>query len=87
MSAFKREARKPRHKNTNEVWMTLDGGFAKRACTIIDLSVTGACIEVEDAASVPGVINVAFSRDVRKLTRCRLIWRKGSMIGVEFLAA
>ncbi len=87
MSTFKRESRKPRHKSTYEAWMTLDGGFAKRSCNIVDLSKTGACIEVDDASSVPGVISVAFTKDVRKLTRCRLIWRKGSMIGVEFLAA
>lgn len=87
MAVFKREGRKPRHKNSDEVWLTLDGGFAKRDCTVIDLSTTGACIKVKDAASVPGVISVAFSKDVRKLTRCRLVWRKGSMIGVEFLAA
>ncbi|HEY0234384.1 MAG TPA: PilZ domain-containing protein [Afipia sp.] len=87
MAVFKREGRKPRHKSSDEVWLTLDGGFAKRDGTVVDLSTTGACIEVKDAASVPGVISVAFSKDVRKLTRCRLIWRKGSMIGVEFLAA
>ncbi|RTL49595.1 MAG: PilZ domain-containing protein [Bradyrhizobiaceae bacterium] len=87
MSVFKRETRKTRHKTTNGAWMTLDGGFAKRDCTVVDLSTTGACIEVKDAGAVPGVINVAFTKDVRKLTRCRLIWRKGSMIGVEFLAA
>ncbi len=87
MAVFKREGRKPRHKSLDEVWLTLDGGFAKRDCTVVDLSTTGACIKVKDAASVPGVISVAFSKDVRKLTRCRLVWRKGSMIGVEFLAA
>ncbi len=87
MSAFKREVRKPRHKTANEVWMTLDGGFAKRSCTIVDLSLTGACIQMRDASPIPGVVSLAFSKDVRKLTRCRLIWRKGSMIGVEFLAA
>ena len=87
MSVFKRESRKARHKTGNDVWMTLDGGFAKRDCTIVDLSVTGSCIKVKDAEKIPGVINVAFTKDVRKLTRCRLIWRKGSMIGVEFLAA
>lgn len=61
--------------------------FRQRNCNVLDLSKTGACIEVKDASAVPGVISIAFSKDVRKLTRCRLIWRKGSMIGVEFLAA
>lgn len=87
MSAFKRDHRKPRHKAASEVWMTLDGGFAKRKCTVMDLSVTGACIQLPDASPVPGVVNLAFTQDVRKLTRCRLIWRKGSVIGVEFMAA
>jgi hypothetical protein len=87
MSAFKRETRKPRHKTAEEAWMTLEGGFAKRNCNIVDLSVTGACLQMPDASPVPAVVNLALSKDVRKLTRCRLIWRKGSRIGVEFLAA
>ena len=87
MAVFKREVRKTRHKTMNEAWMTLDGGFAKRNCTILDLSASGARLQMQDASPIPGTMSLAFSRDVRKLTRCRLVWRKGSIIGVEFLAA
>lgn len=87
MAVFKREARKARHQTMDQAWMTLDGGFAKRNCTILDLSVSGARLQMQDASPIPSTMSLAFSRDVRKLTRCRLVWRKGSMIGVEFLAA
>ncbi|MBN8982475.1 MAG: PilZ domain-containing protein [Rhizobiales bacterium] len=87
MAIFKRETRKPRHKVEQHVWMTLDGGFAKRNCTLLDLSLTGAKIRVNDKEPVDGKLSIAFTGDVRKTTRCRLVWRKGNEIGVEFLHA
>lgn len=87
MAIFKRENRKPRHKVEQHVWMTLDGGFAKRNCTLLDLSLTGAKIRVHDAGAIDGKLSIAFTGDVRKTTRCRLVWRDGPVIGVEFLNA
>jgi hypothetical protein len=29
--------------------------------------------------------SVALTRDVRKVTHCRLVWRKDTIIGVEFV--
>lgn len=87
MSMFKRETRKPRHQVHQHAWMTLDGGFAKRNCMVLDLSLTGARLRVEDAGAINGKIDIAFTGDVRKTTPCRLVWRDGSTIGVEFLHA
>ncbi|MBI3700119.1 MAG: PilZ domain-containing protein [Afipia sp.] len=87
MAIFKRETRKPRHKMQQHVWMTLDGGFAKRNCTVLDLSLSGAKILVHDKGPIDGKLSIAFTGDVRKTTRCRLVWQKGSEIGVEFLNA
>lgn len=88
MAVFKRESRKTRHQTRHDAWLTLDGGFAKRDCTILDLSSSGARIQVADAGSgsIDNKLNLAFSKDVRKVTRCRLVWRKGSVMGVEFMA-
>ncbi|MBY0381405.1 MAG: PilZ domain-containing protein [Xanthobacteraceae bacterium] len=87
MAVFKREARKPRHQTTLQVWLTLDGGFAKRRCTVLDLSVTGARLQVANGNKLGNKIALALTNDVRKLTPCRLIWQKGDQIGVEFVAA
>lgn len=85
MSAFKRESRKPRHSTQHQAWMLLDGGFAKRNCTILNLSVGGARIKLTDGESIGNHLSLALTGDVRKVTRCRLIWRKDGVIGVEFI--
>lgn len=87
MAVFKRESRKTRHPTQQDAWMTLDGGFAKRSVTILDLSSGGARLQVADAALLGGTLNLAFSKDVRKVTRCRLVWRKDNIVGVEFMVA
>lgn len=86
MAVFKRESRKTRHQTQHEAWLTLDGGFAKRNCTILNLSAGGARIQVADTSSIDNKLNLAFSKDVRKVTRCRLVWRKGTIMGVEFVS-
>ena len=45
----KREARKSVHQSG---WITLDGGFAARPCTVLDLSSAGAKITVDDPQAV-----------------------------------
>jgi PilZ domain len=87
MAVFKRESRKPRHQTLLEVWLTLDGGFAKRRCTILDLSVTGARLKIANADKLGSRIALALTNDVRKLTPCRMVWQKRDQIGVEFVAA
>ena len=56
MGVFKRESRKTRHKTQLGVWLTLDGGFAKRPCTVIDLSATGARLSVQNGGKLGRVI-------------------------------
>lgn len=85
MAVFKRESRKPRHTTRHDAWMLLDGGFAKRDCTILDLSSGGARIKLADIGSIGNRLSVALTRDVRKVTHCRLVWRKDTVIGVEFV--
>ncbi len=87
MAMFKRENRKTRHQVQQHAWMTLDGGFAKKNCTVLDISTTGARIRVDGAGAISGKLDIAFTGDVRKTRACRLVWREGSTIGVEFLNA
>lgn len=85
MAVFKRESRKARHRTKYDAWVTLDGGFAKRNCTVLDLSSGGARLQLSDSGLTESKLDLAFSKDVRKATRCRVVWRKGSIVGVEFL--
>lgn len=85
MAVFKKEVRKPRHNTQHQAWVLLDGGFAKRNCTILNLSTTGARIKLSDSGSIGNNLSLALTGDVRKVTRCRLVWRKDSVVGVEFI--
>lgn len=85
MAAFKKENRKTRHSTQHPAWVLLDGGFAKRNCTILNLSSTGARIKLTEDGPIGNNLSLALTGDVRKVTRCRLIWRKDTVIGVEFI--
>jgi len=85
MAVFKRESRKPRHATRHDAWMLLDGGFAKRNCTILDLSSGGARVKLADRELLGSRLSLALTGDVRKVTHCRVIWRKDAVIGVEFV--
>ena len=78
----KRDVRRSVHQAG---WLTLDGGFAARQCNVLDLSATGAKVVVDDPTSVPGKINLAFSRDARTGRACEVVWRRGKTLGVRFL--
>jgi hypothetical protein len=77
----KREARKSVRQSG---WITLDGGFAARPCTVLDLSSTGAKITVDDPQAVTKA-RLAFSRDARAGRICQVVWRRGKTLGVKFV--
>lgn len=85
MAVFNKEYRKPRHTTQYDAWMMLDGGFAKRNCVILDLSAGGARLKLIDVGSIGKDFSLALTKDVRKVTHCRLVWRKDTIIGVEFI--
>jgi hypothetical protein len=66
-------------------WITLDGGFAKRACVVENLSSSGAKITVEDDNTLPAKLRLAFSRDARSGRPCEVVWRRGRVAGVKFV--
>jgi hypothetical protein len=80
----RKEPQKKRKPTPHDAWMTLKGGPAKRAA-VLDLSNGRAKIKVHETHPVNGKLGVAFSKDVRKITRCRLVWRDESIVGLEFM--
>jgi len=82
LSTRKREARKSLKQ---PAWITLDGGFAARHCLVQNISSAGARITLEEAAALPATIRLAFSRDARAGRVCRVVWRRGSSVGVKFI--
>ena len=66
-------------------WITLDGGFAVRACVVEDLSSSGARVTVEDDNTLPAKLRLAFTRDARSGRPCEVVWRRGRTVGVKFV--
>jgi PilZ domain-containing protein len=67
--------------------MHFEEGLPPQACVIIDMSETGAQLEVPPDVAVPGefVLLIGGNSHVQRL--CKLVWRTGKRIGVEFRVA
>jgi PilZ domain len=61
----------------------LKGLGATIDCTIRDISESGACLKVESPVGIPDDFVLAVGGVPTH--RCRLLWRKASQIGVEFI--
>jgi hypothetical protein len=61
----------------------IEYGGGKLACTIRDISTTGAALEVSDPAIVPAKFTLVLAEDGLKL-RCTVARRAGFRIGVAF---
>jgi hypothetical protein len=78
----KREARK---LLSRPAWITLDGGFAVRPCMVQNISTAGARISIDNAATLPARLRLAFARDARTGHKCQVVWRSGNAAGVKFV--
>jgi hypothetical protein len=62
----------------------IEYGGDKTPCTIRDLSVTGAALELSDrSAAVPAAFTLIVPDDKLKLP-CRVVWRTAFRMGVTF---
>jgi hypothetical protein len=78
---FEREVRRVRHLSA---WIVLTGQ-ANQECQVMDISKNGAKIVVGFPSHVPQRFELAFLQDATKRQACEVIWRRGKMIGVQFL--
>jgi hypothetical protein len=83
VALFGRKTRPVRRKTNQDAWLAIDGSFATRKCKVLDLSDGGAKLKVEDSRFVRSHIRLKFT-PTEQGRFCRVIWRKGSTIGVEF---
>jgi PilZ domain len=78
----KRESRKLLGQTA---WITLDGGFAARQCLVQDISSSGARISLDEAATLPAMLRLAFARDARTGHKCQVVWRRDRSAGLKFV--
>ena len=85
MFASKQHNKRATRKSVQQsAWIVLEGGFAARPCTVVDLSDSGAKIRTNDPTSVNSKLKLSFSRDGRKGQSCEVVWRRGQTIGLKF---
>ena len=60
-------------------------GQQLRECTVWDESETGARLVVDAPETIPDSFHIYMTLDFTSRRRCRVVWRSGTQIGVEFL--
>jgi hypothetical protein len=71
----------PRHRVMKPA--KIEYGGIKTPCTIRDLSVTGAALEVSELGKIPATFNLIMPEDRLKLA-CRVVWRRDYRLGAAF---
>jgi hypothetical protein len=66
-------------------WITLNG-VVTTECQIMDLSKRGAKIVPDGSSVVPSRFELAFALGDQKRQPCEVIWRRGRMLGIKFVA-
>jgi hypothetical protein len=71
----------PRHRVMKPA--KIEHGGYKIACTVRDLSITGAALEVSDQREIPETFTLIMPDDGLRLP-CHVVWRRDYRIGVAF---
>jgi PilZ domain-containing protein len=79
---LRRAKRAPRRQ---AAWVVLDGGCTRFACVLWDNSEGGARIAAARANTLPDVFGLFLTKDGKSRRFCRVAWRKGGQIGVQFV--
>jgi hypothetical protein len=83
MSAEKR--RNTRRTISYPALIDAGDGSPPRECSLCDASQEGAQLLVPDPAAVPDEFVLALSAGGGATRKCRVIWRREQLIGVEFM--
>lgn len=78
--------RKPRRQFHYDASILLDGTSPPCVCAIADISETGARIVLERERELPERFILLLNRGGEARRHCRVVWRKGLTVGVEFPA-
>jgi hypothetical protein len=67
-------------------WIRPDDGFSVRECVISDISSTGVRLVVDASLVTMKRFSLLMSRNAGQGCPCRVKWRRGTVVGAEFLA-
>jgi CheY-like chemotaxis protein len=76
--------RMPRRRLQRDAWIVMDKQLPIK-CTTADLSVIGACVVLQTEQDLPNRLTLFLTEDGRIRLNCRLVWRNGLRVGLEFI--
>ena len=80
---LRRHERKPLHY---PAWIVTSPASKPLRCMMSDVSKSGAKLAYKGGAELPDRFMLLLSADGKTRRMCRVVWRQGSRMGVEFLA-
>ena len=82
----RRELRKAKRTHRRQAaWVVLDGGCTRFPCVLWDMSEGGARIAAARASTLPDVFGLFLTKDGKLRRFCRVTWRRGGQLGVQFV--
>jgi len=79
--------RESREEVGHRAWLDTGDGGPLLACTLIDISPSGAKLAIDDAAQLPETFALQLTRYGHPHFSCRVVWRNASALGVAFAKA
>lgn len=76
--------KKPRRQFHYSARILTDQNGPPHACSIADISETGARLELANDAELPERFMLLLTKTGDARRRCRVVWRTGLTVGVEF---
>lgn len=73
--------REHREEKSQRAWLDAGDGVPLVACTLIDISPSGAKLEVDSNERIPDAFGLRLTRFGVRLS-CQTVWRTSNMIGV-----
>jgi hypothetical protein len=65
-------------------WIEVDNNTLLERCKLLDISGAGARLSLGNIDNLPENFNLYLSRSGQPPKQCRIIWRRGNEVGVEF---
>jgi PilZ domain len=83
MSSWSESRSQRRIPTSTEAW--IEGANGKHIrCTLANVTLVGAQLQLEQHALVPSRFFVILGRDGKKKLDCQLVWRQAELLGIRF---
>ena len=74
--------RERREERGERAWLDTGDGSRLVACTLLDLSLSGAKLEFDANQQIPETFSLRLTRYGRERFSCRIVWRSANTVGV-----